>query len=377
MSEIFGELFGGLVTAVRRNTGYKLLAVAVAVLLYAVANDQQNPPTARPVYVTPQIVNLPNDMVVKSGPPGGPLMVSGQAEAVTAFNAQDVKATIDVSRAKVGVNPLPIVYKYPPGSLDIESAPSTAMVVLEKKQAASFVVEAILDNDAPSGYMYGDPVANPRKVTVYGSASEVARVGRIIAQVENTDNSRAVESDVLLSAQDLHKQGVDTVQIEPSRVHVSVALKKAQGAKAVLLSALMTGSPAPGYVVVGYTFSPPLVTITGTQTLLAARSSLTVPLVIDGIEASETRTVKVVPPAGLMLQNVEDSAVRVRLDVRRIAPRPTPLPSGAEAASPRPTPTGSPQEHPAATHGGASVPAGKPAVPLASTPEPTQPKEKE
>lgn len=358
------EESSGLLAWIKRNAGYKILAVIIAVLLYAIANDQQNPPTTRSVYVAPQLVNLPDDMVLKSGPPSGVIMVSGQSAAVTSFNAQPIKALIDVGKGKVGVNRLPIVYKYAPGTLDIESSPTTAEVVLERKISSSFLVEPVLDNDAPSGYMYGEPLVRPRKVTVYGSATEVARVGRIIAQVENTDNSRAIESDVLLSAQDLHKQGVDTVQIEPARVHVSVDLKKSQGAKSVLLSAMMTGSPAPGFVVVGYTFAPPMLTITGSQTLLASRSSLTVSLVVDGVSQSEVRTVKIVPPAGLMLQNPEQSSVRVRLDVRRIAPSRSIPVAGAEepVATPRPS-SGTPLR-PVPT----PAPSAMPAIPLAPAP---------
>ena len=344
---------------VRRDFGFKVLSVIIGVLLYAVATDQRNPPTTRQVFVSPQIVNLPNDMVIKSSPPGASIMVSGQAAAVTAFNAQSIKATIDVSRARVGVNTLPILYKYPVGALDIESAPPLAEVVLDKKTSSTFFVESVLDNDAPSGYMYGEPTITPPKVTVYGSATEVARVGRIIAQVAN-DNSRAVDTSVLVSAQDLRKQGVDTVQIEPARVRIVVPLKKAQGEKSVLLSALMTGSPAPGFVVVGYAFSPTMITMTGTQTLLAARSSLTVPVEIDNLSETETRLIKITPPAGLMLASPKQSTVRVRLDVRRITPptppapieiepivRPIPRPSELPAPTPAP-PTPSPDPEPPA-----------------------------
>lgn len=306
---------------VRRNFGYKLMALVISVLLYTISHNQLNPHTTNEVYIQPAVVDVPEDLVVRTGPTGFTVTVAGPVLAIAAFKSEPVKATVDISRARLGLNKLPLQYKLPSGDLDIGSAPVYAEVSLDHRAKHEWYVDIPFDNEPPPGYSYQEPVATPRKVNVSGLASEVARVARVIAVVPKAQGAWEVNDQAVdLIAQNASEQTVDTVQIDPPRVQVHIGLRQALTSKALLLSAVMTDTPAAGCVISGYSFLPPMVTVSGTQLALANRSSLTIPVSVAGATASFTRTVPVRLPSGLKFDNPAEQSVRVTVEVRRVAP---------------------------------------------------------
>ena len=117
---------------IRRNFGYKLISVIIAVLLYVIADKQLNPRTMSDVYVIPEVADVPNEMVVRSAPAGFTVTVSGLASSVAAFKAE-LKATVDLTHAHLGTQKLPIHYKLPSGDIDTSAWPVNAEVTLEQK----------------------------------------------------------------------------------------------------------------------------------------------------------------------------------------------------------------------------------------------------
>ena len=53
----------------RRNIGYKLFALVLSVMLHIIATAQQNPSGVRDQYVQPEIVKLPDTLLVGEPPP--------------------------------------------------------------------------------------------------------------------------------------------------------------------------------------------------------------------------------------------------------------------------------------------------------------------
>ena len=137
-----------------------------------------------------------------------------------------------------------------------------------------------------------------------GLSADIRRVARVIAVVPKTEAAGSIDQNVDLVAQDKQWQNVDTVEIQPSRVQVHIGLRLAETTKSVLLSADVKGKPAPGFVVTNYAFRPVALTVVGTEDVLRAISSLTVPVNIDTrANHAVTLTVHPILPAGATLQN--------------------------------------------------------------------------
>jgi YbbR domain-containing protein len=344
-----------MMLALRRNFGYKLVSVAIAILLYSIANNQLNPHTINEVYVLPEVVDVPDDMVVRTAPSGFTVTVTGPSAAVGTFKSEPIKATVDVARARLGVNKLPIQYKLPSGELDVGAAPAYAEATLERKVRHDWYVDVQFDNEPPPGYAYMEPETTPRKVSVSGLASEVAQVARVIAVVPRAQSAWDINQTVDLIAQNQRQQTVDTVLIEPTRVQVRLGLRRAPTTKSVLLSAEMQGAPAPGFTIAGYEFRPSMVSVTGTQEALSTRSALTVPVDVTGARASFSRTIHVSPPSGIQYQNAADADVRVQIDVRPVGGVGALVPPVIVSPSPK-SPTPAPAEVPTTAPPASGVP---------------------
>lgn len=330
-----------MIIALRRNLGYKLLSVLIAILLYYVAFTQQNPRTSRDIYVRPEVIGLSASMAVKLPPEGSIITISGPSSALEMLRSQAIRATVDVSQAEEGSNRLPITYVFPPGMrsrVDIEGNMVTE-VALVKKASRPFMPDVIHAGTPPIGYEYRDAITDPRQVAVMGLPSDVARVGRVVASVDNNADEGAIDRMVTLVAQDIGQKVMDSVTIDPPQVRVQIGLKRTLITKRVLLSAQMSGDPAPGFYIASYVFTPAMVTIAGPEETLAERSSLSVSVDVEGIAARTTKTVTIAPPPGVTLRDAP-RAVRIRLDVRPIRSFGGP-PTGTsrEPQPPTPVPT--------------------------------------
>jgi YbbR domain-containing protein len=324
----------------RRNFIYKFLSLLMAILLYWIASGQKNNPSVKgEFYVQPVAEGLPDDLILKSAPQGSPVSVSGTAEAVEAFRALEPKATVNLSNAKVGSDRYPVKYLYPNGFTDVLQiiGPPVTLVTLEPKKSAKFTVEVLYNDNPPAGYAYSDPRSVPASVQVVGLYSDVIRVQRVVANLDTSGAPGAVSQDVELVAQDVKQQPVENVQIVPKQVRATLRLKKTPSTKTVLLSIELIGNPDPGFEISGYDFEPNAVTVSGSQELLASRSSLRVPVDVDGLKAGTTKTVTIQPPSGLRVVGGA-ATVRLRLKVRPIATASPAVRATPAPAAPSPTP---------------------------------------
>jgi YbbR domain-containing protein len=318
--------------ALRRNLGYKLLSLAVAALLYAIASAQNGSRTPSEVFVTPEVLGIPATLVLKTPPAGQLVTVAGPSSLVDAFRLQGIKATVDAHGAQAGSNTLKVQYQIPEaarGKLTV-TGPESVTVGFEEPLQKEYVVDVLYDNAPPPGYTFRDPVTYPRRIKVTGLAADVSRVYRVVALLDNADSVGAVERTVGLIAQDRNERAVGSVTIVPSEVRVKLDVQRTPATKTLVLSAELVGSLEPGYRLSSYRFSPTAVTVAGELNALARLSSLDVRLSIEGLRETVTRRVPLTPPPGTKIQG--DTSVSVTLDI-------APLLTAETAASPSPPPS--------------------------------------
>lgn len=321
----------------KRNLGYKLLSLALAVLVYAWVYAQSRPNVSREEYIQPEVQGLPKDMVVKAGAPGGKVTVTGLATAVDEFHERQPKAFIDLSGATPGANTLEIRYDTRGLNLDVVG-PRRVTVIVDKKAERLLPVEVIPQNPPPAGFEYSSKKAEPARVQISGLASEVSKVVKVVAMVPNTDPNGSFSGAAELIAQAANDAVIDSVTIAPVRVNITLGLRQSPLKKALILSPGLVGAVAPGYALYAVTFEPQTITVTGNQQDVMERTSLSVPVDISGLKESVTRRVKVTAPRGIRIDSPDDSSVTVRVDIRPIAsPNATPA-AGASATPPAATP---------------------------------------
>jgi YbbR domain-containing protein len=301
-----------MITFLQRNLFYKIFAFGAAILFYVIASYQQNPRTNEldEVYIQPSIISVPDNLVVRIPPSPFTVQATGSPALIKAFQTQPSKAIIDASGAKAGTIALPLIYTQPggPGQKMTITGPKTSEVTLEERHTESFPVQVIYRSEPPVGYTFDPPQVSPLTVKISGLAEEVQRVHRVTALLENSESgSGSTEQIVALKAVDGKEQVISNVRLEPSRVLVTLSVRKTSLRKKLLLSADIKGEVAPGYRLAQYTFSPSMIEVEGDATSLESLSSLSIPIEVTNSKTTQTRTITDIPldalPAGVQIVN--------------------------------------------------------------------------
>lgn len=308
----------------RRNWEYKLLSLALSVLLYFIASGQRNPNRSITISVQPEVVGLPENLAVRTPPKSELITLTGPAAELEIVRKAGVRTRMAGTGARPGKNFLAVQYELPTAvrnRVEVE-APPTLEVELEERKERTVPVRVLFEDQPPPGYEFEVPTTLPARVTVTGLASDVERVARVVAFLDNTLG--AVDREVSVVAQDEKEQVLSTVTLKPARVRVSLTTRKAPATKALLLSPQLIGTPALGARLTDYRFTPATVTVRGETASLAALTALTVPVSVEGLARSETRSLTLTPPPGVNL--VPGQVVRLALIVQEGTP-PTPSPT--------------------------------------------------
>lgn len=314
-----------MIQLLRRNWEYKLLSLALSILLYFIASGQRNPSRTISLGVQPEVTGLPANLAVRVEPRTEMVSLTGATADLDVVRKAGVRATVSAGAGKVGRSSLPIQYELPPNvrARVTVDGPSSVEIELDERTERPMPVRVLFENQPPPGYEFQTPSTIPLRVAVTGLSSEVNRVARVVALLDNTRGAGSVEREVPVVAQDEKEQVVSTVQLRPARVQVSIALRKAPATKVLLLSPQFVGNAASGVRLVDYRFSPASVTVRGETTNLSTLSSLTVPISVEGLSHSEVRPVTLTPPLGVVL--VGEPKARLTLTVQGGAP-PSPNP---------------------------------------------------
>jgi YbbR domain-containing protein len=327
----------------RRNLGYKVFALVLSCMLYYVASVQQNPRVTREQYVQPEVRQLPESLVIKGSPGLVQLSVSGTESDLARIEKEPVKAFVDGSLVKPGLNRLPVMVSVPNG-VSLNSATPTTQFAAELKEKRDYSVDVDFSGTPPAGQEYTDPVAKPGRVMAQGLSDDLKRIGRIVASVEREQNELTVERSVELYAEDEQRRRVDGVEIVPNKVQVRVNLRPIPRTKIMFLSVRLVGSPADGYRIVSVPDpSPNQIEVRGAVEALSARTSIPLFVDITGIKQTVTKTVTVSLPSGMSPQTaLPPIQVRVivepdtAVDTRKSTPSPAPSPSPQVSATPPP-----------------------------------------
>ena len=302
------------------NWPLKLAALALATLLYVGLIFSENA-QSRDYTIQINAVNQPTQTIL-IGELGFVTniryFVADQSNvAVTPAN---FTATVDLA----GLQPSPA-----PQSVRVEVAsadpriqvltvtPAFVAVHLETLQRRDVPVD-IEPGPVPSGLAIEDPKPSLEQATVIGAASSIAQVVAVRATVTVDASGVDVNRDVPLIPVDELGARVNGVDVEPTTVHVTMAVFPNLETATVPITAAIVGSLQPGFDLGRVTLSSPSVSIKGSAADLAKVTDLsTQPISLDGRTADFDATVGFDPPDGVSV--LRPQAVTVHVQIRAVS----------------------------------------------------------
>ena len=271
--------------ALTYNWPLKLMAVALATLLYAALVIAQNAQT-RDVSVPIEASNKPAETIV-IGTLGEVSEIRYFVEDQTnvTITSANFVATVDLSQVQPGLQAQSVrvnVESADPRIRVISSTPAFVSVKLEKIDTKDVPVD-VVPGPVPEGLAIDPPVASLTVATVRGAQSDVVRVVAVRAVVPIDNSGIHVDRDFALAPIDDLGERVREVEVEPASVHVSMLVFKNRTTASVPIVPDIVGSLSPGYEVERVTLSATVVSLQGEAADLATiANARTEPIPLDG-----------------------------------------------------------------------------------------------
>lgn len=267
-----------MIRRILNDFGSAALAIVLAVTIWVVATNEQNPSIRDtfPENIPVQVLNKPEGMVVF------PEIVKNVRITVRApqtswdrLGAEKFEALVDLEGLPPGRHDVEIRVTCTDRFVNIlEVQPPEVSIRLEEYMEKELDVQARIMDNPPLGYIDRKPAVTPSQAKVSGPASMVDQVSELVAEVYLGGAKEAVERSVNLSARNGEGQAVGWVDIDPPEAEVRVPIEQRLGYKEVSVRPIVEGEVASGYRISSVSVEPSNTTIFGS------------PLVIEGIPGS-------------------------------------------------------------------------------------------
>ncbi len=323
----------------RENLLEKIGALVTAVLLALYVQSQLHPVIER-VYEAPiELLNTPpnHEVRLETGLRAR-VVVRGVKERVEQTRAEQIRVSVDLSRAKPGENRLPLRVDYPAewrGRLTVEPERPFVRVTVEPRLSRQFPVRVNLTGVPDLQEVLAEAIPEPSSVRLTGAATQVRRVRTVQVNFDMTGLQGDLEIEMAPTPLDEKGEPVLDVQMSPPEVRLKVRLIPQPTSKTVPVSPRLDDLPPFPYRVIWFSVEPVSVQLRGSPSRLAQINVIeTVPISLRNKTSDAEIRVPLKAPAGVEILGAREVTVRVRIQ-REAQPEP-PRPKSPEEPEPQP-----------------------------------------
>jgi YbbR domain-containing protein len=195
----------------------------------------------------------------------------------------------------------------------VDYQPREIPVQLDPLATKSMPVTVIVGS-APDGVSTGPPIADPSSVTVTGASSRVDVVTSVVALVSVDASGINIDREVDLVAVDSNSNQVPNVELDPERVHVSVAVARQLANVTLPVVPQVIGDPATGYRITSVTVDPNVLTVSGEASVVTQmQNAMTTPIDINGRTTDLEAMVQFALPDGVSVSGTNSVRVVVTI----------------------------------------------------------------
>ncbi|MDA8442497.1 MAG: CdaR family protein [Peptococcaceae bacterium] len=268
-----------MVEFLRRNWGYKLVSVFLAVLLWMYVSSSLVG-AANSMDISLQERGVPSSLIVTSKLPGT-VTVKLQG-TLSQAEAKNIVAYVDLTAAKPGENTYPVIVDAPPDAKVLNVEPSSVNISVDQLKEKTFPVQVVAQGSSASGYTAGNPVVNPPGVTIFGPETELTKINKVFVSVNLANAVDTIQLNATVRLVDSHGNPIVGPDItrpilaaEPQTVSVIVpVMKNGLASRIVPVDAHYKGSPGVGLAVEDVIPTPNVVTIYGATDKLNSVSAI-------------------------------------------------------------------------------------------------------
>lgn len=302
MNKLIDKLF-------EKDVIVKIISVLMAILIWFLVLDQDNPFTERTISVpltsNVDVLEAKNLQIVGSSLPANvDIKIKGRKQRLDAVTPNDFKVSVDMSEiSDSGSQTLEIEPPEYSGDKDIIISgvnPTVLNLRLEKIIGKQYPVNVEYSGKLPEGYDVVNLKIDPGNILIQEKEGTLAKVNKVVTLVNLHDLS--VTKELVLRATVYDTSGKPMSQFDgkyPTIISFDLAKK-------LPITTTATGKPKDGYYFKGIVLDVPDASVIGTKELLDSLTKINAePINIDGKSESYTTGLTLLLPKGTTLLNAE------------------------------------------------------------------------
>lgn len=294
----------------------KLVALAIAIVLWLYVGIEQDPISQRTYNVPITVENLSADKVATVSKERVNVKVMGRETRLDGITSEDFKAYVDLSDAKTGDSEAEVHVSLPNEVYFAKLDPSHVNVYVEQREGETMNVDIVRTGMLPDGITIEDMSVEPQNVFVSGNEDALAMVAKAGVAVELDDVYSDSKKDVPVQLYDYEGNIIEPgeLKVYPEQVTLNIKVNEADIQKSVPIQAELVGSLSEGVQVDSVTVDPQTALVEGLPKDLAKITEIkTEPIDLSGIKETTSFTVKLV---GKQLRDVQKVTVTVNVSAQ-------------------------------------------------------------
>ena len=293
---------------VHHNFTAKLMALVVAVVLWVMVMDGQNPTVDKEYNIPISLENQPRGYKITQGTESAKVRVRAQRSYFVNIGPGDFKARADISGLGSGNSNVPLQVQMPQGFELLEVLPEGVDVYMDPYVERQIRVDPIVTGSTAPNTTIAEINQDYRSVTVIGPKSAVDEVSRVIGYVGLTGNDSDFDLQVPLSAIDEDGHEIPGARVVPFATDVHVLLARGLSKSVVSVKPMLQNDLPAGYVVDAVRASPSNIEIAGDEKLIESIHTIeTEKISLKDKDKTFTVPVNLVVPEGITVTNSEVS----------------------------------------------------------------------
>ncbi len=315
---------------IRNHFWLKLIALIVALVAWTGVVYSENPPetVSLSLPVPQETTLLPEGYVLVHPIPNLAITVIGTRDNVLAFRVSDITVTPDFSNiASPGIHDIPITVVNGDQHVQLQGIPSAVTADVDKLIKTTLPIVIQVTSAPPAGYLVQHTFANPSSISVTLPEREAAHAQAVVS-VNLSTITTSVQQVAEVNIVDGTGTSIAQSAFTPHSTTVSIDIVATTTSRVSAVVPSLAGVVANGYEITGLIVNPQIVTLSGSQAVLAHLSEVHTGIVdVNGLSTTTQVTVPITLPQGV---SASVSTVQVQVTIQQISspsPSTTPSPS--------------------------------------------------
>lgn len=329
-----------LLNLVTNNIGLKLVSAVLAVILWLVVVNIDNPQITVSFTATATIINediiTGNDKTFEILDNSNSIRfsVTGPRSKVEGMSVSDFTVTADMNKIDLalGLVPVDVVADRYASQVNISVKTANVRVSIEDVRTQQFAIITTTSGTPMEGYAEGEVTSDPATVTISGPESLIARIDKVVASVniEGMYSDRTQTIVPTLYDQNGGKITGSNIQIEPSTVQVKAEILQT---KDIAIEYEYNGSLVSGYSIASITCLPGSILVKGKKDALTGFDKIVIPEeaidLSNATKAVEKKiTISSYLPEGVELVDGDQNTVVIKVELNAAIQRTFDIPIG-------------------------------------------------